>query len=390
MASCDSTDQVRILFALAGLHRVDRGAEVAFIAIASELARIGHEVTLIGSGPQRPDAPYRFIHAPAAARERFERWPKVPALRSETGWEEATFAPGLLRKFRPSDYDVTATCAFPWTHWALRRPALGGKRPKHVFITQNGDWPATSNDREFRFFDCDGLVCTNPDYFERNRERYRCALIPNGVDLERFAPGPAERARFGLAAGPLVLMVSALIPSKNVAEGIRAMAEIPDATLVVAGDGPQRDEIHRLANELIPGRFRQITLAAADMPALYRSVDAFLHLSTDESFGNVFVEAMASGLPVVAYDTARTRWIIGDDGCFPRKRSPKELAAAIRLALERGGSSAAMARKRAEGFGWPAIAEEYSRFFEEVQSPLAAPPTRCETQVRADEGLKRR
>jgi glycosyltransferase involved in cell wall biosynthesis len=367
MASRDSSDQVRILFTLAGLHRVDRGAEVAFIAVASELARAGHDVTLIGSGPVRADRPYRYIQAPAVPRERFERFPKFPPLRNETAWEEASFAPGLLAKYRPGDFDIAATCAFPFTHWALRRPVVAGKRPRQVFITQNGDWPAYAHKAEFRFFACDGLVCTNPDYFERNKDRYRSVLIPNGVDLTRFGPGAPERARFGLPEkGPIVLMVSALIASKNVAEGIAAMVRVPDATLLVAGDGPLRDELSKLAGALIPGRYRQLPVPAAEMPPLYRSADAFLHLSTDESFGNVFVEALASGLPVIAIDTPRTRWILGDEGIFPETPDANGLAAAIKAGLAAGPSSALGARRRSEQFGWPAIASRYAEFFHEL------------------------
>jgi glycosyltransferase involved in cell wall biosynthesis len=358
---------MRILFALAGLHRIDRGAEVAFIAVASELARSGHEVTLIGSGPERPNRPYRYLRAPVLSRERFESFPKLPVLRNETAWEEASFAPGLLAKYRPRDFDVTATCAFPFTHWALRRPVIGGRRPRHVFITQNGDWPAFSDKAEFRFFRCEGLVCTNPDYFQRNHERYRSALIPNGVDLEAFAPGPGERARFGLPeSAPVVLMVSALIASKNVAEGIAAVARVPKATLVLAGDGPLRDDLNKLAGELLPGRYRQLTVRAEDMPALYRSADVFMHLSVDESFGNVFVEALASGLPIVAYDTARTRWIIGNEGLFAKRRDAEGLAAAVMVALDQGKTGAARSRQRAEAFGWPAIAARYGQFFGEL------------------------
>jgi glycosyltransferase involved in cell wall biosynthesis len=367
MASRSSSDQVRILFTLAGLHRVDRGAEVAFIAVASELARLGHDVTLIGSGPQRPGRPYRYMQAPAIDRRRFEAFPKVPLLRNETGWEEASFVPGLLARYRPADFDITATCAFPFTHWALRRPVLSGKRPRHVFITQNGDWPAYSRKAEFRFFGCDGLVCTNPDYLERNQGRYRCALIPNGVDLNAFAPGEQTRSRFGLPEhGAIVLMVSALIASKNVAEGIAALAAVPDATLVVAGDGPLRADLAKLAAELLPGRYRQLTVPAADMPALYRSADVFMHLSTDESFGNVFVEALASGLPVVAYDTPRTRWIVGNEGFFPQTRDRDSLAASVLAALKAGQGSRDSARARAQDFGWSAIASKYEQFFREV------------------------
>ena len=79
-------------------------------------------------------------------------------------------------------------------------------------------------------------------------------MIPNGVDLERFRAGASERKRFGLPErGPVVLMVSALIASKNVAEGIAAVAKIPHANLVVAGDGPLRHDLNKLAGELLRG-----------------------------------------------------------------------------------------------------------------------------------------
>jgi glycosyltransferase involved in cell wall biosynthesis len=368
MTAGASTDQVRIAFALAGLHRVERGAEVAFISIARELAKAGHEVTLIGSGPERRGQPYTYLRAPAISRKRFEGFPQLPTLRSESAWEEATFVPGLLAKYRPSDFDISVTCAFPLTHWALRRPVFGAKRPRHVFVTQNGDWPAVSDKAEFRFFSCDGLVCTNPDYFERNRENYRCVLIPNGVDLSAFSPGSSERARFGLPEkGQIVLMVSALIESKKVAEGIKAVARIPETTLVVAGDGPLRGGLAKLAAELLPERYVQLTVPAAEMPMLYRSADVFLHLSTDESFGNVFVEAMATGLPIVAIDTPRTRWIIGDHGVFPKGSGDNDLAGAILSALRSGRGASAAFRKRAQKFGWPAIAAKYAEFFGELR-----------------------
>jgi glycosyltransferase involved in cell wall biosynthesis len=358
---------MRILFALAGLHRVDRGAEIAFMSVASQLARQGDEVTLIGSGPERPGREYRYIQAPSIRRENFERWPSLPMFRNETAWEEASFVPGLLRAYRPSDYDVTLTCAYPWTSWTLRRPSAG-RRPKHVFVTQNGDWPAFSDSSEFRLFDCDGLICTNPEYFERNKERYRASLIPNGVDPVRFSPGPSERARLGLPEnGPIVLMVSALIASKNVDEAIRAVALLPDVRLVVAGDGPLRDEMKALADQLIPGRYVRVSLPSEDMPALYRSADAFLHLSRDESFGNVFVEAMACGTPVVAYDLPRTRWIVGDGGFLTADRNPEVIASELKRAMERDDDGSSLV-ERAQAFQWTSVAGQYRNFLEQVVS----------------------
>jgi glycosyltransferase involved in cell wall biosynthesis len=356
---------MRILLALAGLHRVDRGAEIAFMSVASQLARQGDEVTLIGSGPERPGREYRYIQAPSIRRENFERWPSLPMFRNETAWEEASFVPGLLRAYRPSDYDVTLTCAYPWTSWTLRRPAVG-RRPKHVFVTQNGDWPAFSDSSEFRLFDCDGLICTNPEYYERNKQRYRAALIPNGVDPVQFSPGPSERARLGLPeSGPIVLMVSALIASKNVDEAIRAVALLPDVTLVVAGDGPLRDEMRALADKLIPGNYLRVSLPSKDMAPLYRSADAFLHLSRDESFGNVFVEAMACGTPVVAYDLPRTRWIVGDGGFLATDRNSEAIASKLKQAMDREDDGSSLV-ERAQGFQWISVAGQYRAFLEQV------------------------
>jgi glycosyltransferase involved in cell wall biosynthesis len=356
---------MKIAFALAGFHRYDRGAETALIALARELAATGDEVTLIGSGEKRPGEPYRFIHAGSVRREKFERFPRFPALRSETGWEEATFAAGLLRAFRAADYDLTISCGYPWTNWALRRS--GRRGPRHVFVTQNGDYPAQSDASEFRFFGCDGLVCTNPDYFERNKDRWNCALIPNGIDPTCFSIGDAERAAFGLAAdAPIVLMVSACIETKRVEDGIRAVAGVPGVHLVVAGDGPLRDKLQALADAMLPGRFTRLTAPAARMPALYRSANAFLHMSKEESFGNVYIEAMACGLPVVGHDTPRLRWIVGDDEYLADTTDIAATSARIAQALGEDGAGAEQRAAKAEAFAWPRVAAQYRTFFEQV------------------------
>ena len=346
---------------------MNRGAEIAFLAVAQELAKSGEDVTLIGSGPEIAGRPYRYVQVGAVPRERFEKFPKVPALRGDTAWEDLTFSAGLLRAYRPQDFDLTVTCAYPFTNWVLRRPVIGRHRPPHVFVTQNGDWPAYSDDAEYSFFGCEGLVCINPDYEERNRRRYRCALIPNGVDTDRFSPGARNRQMFDLETdAPTVLMVSAMIPSKNIAAGIDAVSRIPDARLVVAGDGPLREELRMRADEVMPGRFRQIQVSPEKMPDLYRAADVFLHLSKDESFGNVYVEAMACGLPVVAYDLPRTRWFVGEAGMLCQSEEADALARTVSEALEAGPERAEKSIARASQFKWEQIAQQYRSFFADV------------------------
>ena len=292
---------MKVLFALPGFHRYSRGAETALISLATELAKSGDAVTLIGSGQPSAAAPYRFLHAGSVRRENFKSLPTMPVLRNQFVYEEMTFVPALFRQYRPAEYDVTVTCGYPFTNWMLRRPVWRGARPPHVFVTENGDWPAYGNNSEYQFFGCEGLVCTNPDFFERNKSRWRCRMIPNGVDCDRFRLGPSQRQELGLPQDKLiVLMVSALDPTKRVEVGIQAVSKIPDAHMVVAGDGPLRQVVDADAARLLPGRFTRLSLPAERMPALYRSADVFLHLCKEESFGNVFIEAMACGIPVVA------------------------------------------------------------------------------------------
>jgi glycosyltransferase involved in cell wall biosynthesis len=364
---------VKILFALPGLHRYSRGAEVAFISIARELSKLGESVTLIGSGTPEKPAPYRFLQAESIRRERFEGFPFIPVFRNECCYEEMTFVPSLAWRYRPADYDITVTCSYPFTNWVLRRPVLKGTRPLHVFVTQNGDWPSVAkrsgNKSEYRFFGCDGLVCINPDYLKRNENDWNCRLIPNGVDCDRFRPGAGNRAEFGIPQDRfIVLMVSALIPIKRVEVGIEAVSRIPDAHLVVAGDGPLRDKIASLASAMLPGRFTRVSLSADRMPTLYQSADVFLHCSRDEAFGNVFGEALACGLPIVAHEMPRIRWIVGDEEFLVDTNDPASIAASLERARGSGHESSLQRVARAKRFSWDTIAGEYRQFFKDVMS----------------------
>jgi glycosyltransferase involved in cell wall biosynthesis len=351
------------------MHRVARGAELTFEAIATELARRGtDEVTVVGSGPPLPDRPYSYRGHGLVPRERFERFPKVPVFRTEYAYEEGTWVVGELFRYRPSTADVTVTCSYPFVNWMLTRWPPFRPRPAHVFMTGNGDHAAFSTHREFRFFRCDGLICTNPVHFERNRDRWPSVLIPNGIDPERFRPGPPVREQLGLPTdAPIVLMVSALIESKRVLEGVRAVAALPDAVVVVAGDGPLRREFDALCEEVLPGRHHRVSLPAEQMPDLYRSVDVLLHPTLFESFGNVYVEAMAVGLPVVAHDSEVTRWILGESSRLVDATDQRALTDAVKSAIEDGrdddvAASAEVARR----FSWQTVAEQYRQFLAEV------------------------
>lgn len=365
---------MRIAFVLPGLHRVQRGAEAAFLALARELSAFGDmEVTVIGAGDTPWDVPYRFLHADCTPRETFRKWPSLPPFRSEYRYEEFSFARHLRRVYDPAAYDATLTCSYPFVQWALRRKKHG-KRPLQIYVTENGDWAARRLNMEYRFFRCDGLVCTNPEYFRRHRETYHAMLAPNGIDVAAFSPGPDRRTELKLPQGrPLFLMVSALIESKHPAAGIEAVAQIPGAALVIAGDGPLRPACDALGRELLGDRYQRITLPSEQMPDLYRSADVLLHLSREEAFGNIYVEAAACGLPVVAHDYETPRWILEDLGLFvdtsDRAALADALKAAAASAAERDAEDAH--RRLSARFAWPVIAKQYHRFLWETYQTAA-------------------
>jgi glycosyltransferase involved in cell wall biosynthesis len=360
---------MRIAIILPGLHQVTRGAEVAFEAIARELAQLEHtNVTLFGSGQHREGEPYEFRHVPCISRENFETWPKLKLLRSEYIYEEFTFLPGLLKAYNPQEFDITITCSYPFINWLLR---IRGKnhRPAHLFVTQNGDYPAQANHSEWRFFNCDGLVCINQDYFQRNQNQWNCKLITNGVNLDRFSPQPVNRSQFDLPENvPIALMVSALIQSKRVAEGIQAAAEVEDLHLVVCGDGPERERVNHLGQQLMPGRFHWKKLSYDQMPDIYRVADVFLHMSINEPFGNVYLEALATGLPIVTHDRSVSRWILEDSSILVDTTDSSQVVAGLQQALTQNSSEAISIRRSLveQRFAWQHIARKYYDFCKEI------------------------
>ena len=138
---------------------------------------------------------------------------------------------------------------------------------------------------------------------------------------------------------------------------------------MVAGDGPLREEVDRLAAEVLPGRFLRATFPHQQMPGLYRCADVFLHTAIGESFGNVYIEALASGTPVVAHDDEVTRWILERHARLVDTTSEETLVEALRGAIDSGAEGAEeRAAFAASRYAWSAIAERYADFFERVHA----------------------
>jgi glycosyltransferase involved in cell wall biosynthesis len=265
-------------------------------------------------------------------------------------------------KFNPADYDVTVTCGFPFTNRVLRNH----KGTPHVFVTQNGDHMLSAPQIDYRSFDCDGLVCTNPVIYERHRNRWPSALIPNGVDVKEFSPNQTNRPA---GEPPTALMVSALTPSKHVIEGIRAAAAVKNLKLVIAGKGEMVALVERTGRDLIPGRFHVHPHPPDEMPDVYREADVFLHMSQDEPSAIAYLEALATGLPIVAHDSPVTRWTFEETAHLVDTNDSAAVTAALRQAIETNSAEKIAARRELADrrFAWPMIGRRYLDFFRQVK-----------------------
>ncbi|MGW1769316.1 glycosyltransferase family 4 protein [Streptomyces sp. NPDC002073] len=152
-----------------------------------------------------------------------------------------------------------------------------------------------------------------------DRAAARMVQLPPGVDEKTFHPesGGAEvRARLGLTDRPVVVCVSRLVPRKGQDTLILAMprilAEVPDAVLLIVGGGPYEQDLRRLAAETGVGDSVRFTGAVpwAELPAHYGAGDVFAMPCRTrrggldvEGLGIVYLEASATGLPVVAGDS---------------------------------------------------------------------------------------
>jgi len=188
-------------------------------------------------------------------------------------------------------------------------------------------------------------------------------LWSRGVDLEKFAPSKSSPEwRWGISAGRpetvILLYVGRLAAEKRVEWLLPVIQSIPYAHLVIVGDGPMREDLQALfkgTNTTFTGY-----LQGEDLARAYASSDIFVFPSANETFGNVVLEAMASGLPVVAPRSGGVMdsVIDGETGLlFESDRQEDLVSSVLKIitdprALWRMGSAA---RQAASKRGWNGV-----------------------------------
>lgn len=337
---------MKIAFFSLSYGTVERGAETFIGELSRRLVRMGHQVDIISG---------RSLHAP--------RWPLFWRLYLDpSGFQGALFTLKNLPKLLREKYDVIIPIDGGWQPALIRVITwlYGGKM---VISGQSGKgW----DDRNNLWCFPDAFISLS-NFLEMWAKRVNPLVnvryIPNGVDLGKFKPS-GRRILYNLPR-PIILCVGALTDEKRIDLTIKAVAKMGRASLIVAGEGPLESQLKTLGKTLLGTRFHLSKYGYEKMPEVYRGADVFTLASPwYRSFEIVIVEALASGLPIVANDDEIRKQIVKDAGLLVDPTNIASYAKALDIALNtRWGNRP---RQQAETFSWDKIAKEYEKLFKKL------------------------
>lgn len=192
----------------------------------------------------------------------------------------------------------------------------------------------------------------------------RIRVVRNGVDLEFFRPVDRTAARAGLGlTGRVALSVGNLVELKGHHLAVEALARTPGWTLLIAGAGPQEQELRRRIAALgLEGRVRLLgSLSPEALVQYYSACDLLLLASSREGMPNVVLEAMACGLPVAATAVGGIPEVLveGRTGFFIDERSAEGVARSLRR-FESMDLDPDTIRGHAMAHGWAATADAHT------------------------------
>ena len=355
----------------------------------------GHEVLVLGPTVDDPPVrqPGRFLPVPSVpfpGRSEYQFSTRFPArIRRQV----EAFAPDLVHLATP---DILGHRALRWA----RRRGLPVVSTYHTHFVSYLDYYGLGAGRPLfhaiarHFYNRCTEVYVPTAAMETDLRgqgvRVPIRLWPRGIELDRFSPAhrsEAWRSEHGFGPDEVVVsFVSRLVKEKGLdvfSDVIRSLqAEGLPVRALVVGDGPERGSL----GALLPRAAFAGHLGGTDLATAYASSDIFLFPSETETFGNVTLEAMASGLPAVCADAAGSQSLV-DDGrtgllCPPRD-SGAFTAAVRRLVLDADFRRVlgAAGRESARLYTWPAVLARMESYYAGVTGTRASEPSRRSSGV---------
>jgi D-inositol-3-phosphate glycosyltransferase len=370
---------------LATLGGVDAGGQNAHVAeLSTALAADGHEVRVY-TRRDHPDLPdvvplddrVDVVHVPAGPAAAVPKDELLPYMGDFAEWLTASWGTEWRPDIAHAHFWMSGLAAVTAGR-ACEVPvvqtyhALGSVKRRHQGAADTSPAHRIGYERELgRAVDRVVVQCQDEigELVRIGVPRSRMALVPSGVNVERFTPDGPRIPRGGARR---ILTVARLVERKGIEDLIRALGAVPGAELVVVGGPPAAEldadpyarRLRMLAESCgVADRLRLAgAVAAREMPAWYRSADVVAATPWYEPFGLTVLEAMACGVPVVATAVGGLSDTVVDGvtGDLVEPRDPAGLGVTLRRLLadelRRMTYAAAAVDRAAHSYAWPRIA----------------------------------
>jgi 1,2-diacylglycerol 3-alpha-glucosyltransferase len=380
---------MKIALLCSGLGRVHRGHEV-FARGLFTLLQGDTDITLFKGAGEPSAREHVLAHVPRDATSLAgmhlpvsSKWQAAAVEVERMRVEGETFAYAALRPLLEGSFDILHCLEQEVCRVLYAQRHLFARTPK-ILWSNGGALPAAD------IPPCD-FVQEHTEYNLARSARHKAFLIPHGVDTQRFQPGTHShfRQQHGIPADAFVVISVGTICywHKRMDHVIREVAEVPGAWLVIVGqESPDTAAIKALGHELMGPRIVFATLAHAELPQAYAAANVFVLGSLFETFGIVYIEAMAMGLPVVCTAHPNQRGIV-QEGVFLDMQRRGALAAVLRdTSSERwrelGHRGVQTARQR---FDLAALKQQYlERYAAIAAAPVNLPRFNLKKQLAAN------
>lgn len=319
-------------------------------------------------------------HGVAVHHPRFLSLPGMP--RRMLPHAMALGALSVVRRLQREGFDFDLIDAHFYYPDGVAAALLGRWLSRPVMITARGSdityWPSQPAVQRMILWAAEQAACNAAvsealvaEMVRMGCDADKLVALRNGVDLQLFHEEPRAAARAALGVdGVVVLSVGNLIELKGHHLAIEAIADLPGATLVIIGAGPEEASLRaQVARLELAARVRFVSVVPqAELRRYYSAADVLVLASSREGWPNVLLEAMACGTPVVATSVWGIPEIVAAPaaGELIAERSAAALRAGIERVLDRRIDRRAT-RAYAEGFGWEATSRAQLEVFARIR-----------------------
>lgn len=337
---------------------IPRGVETFVHELSNQLVSIGHNVTVIQNGPKVKNSSYSTISIGLPVDWKHTSKSKFPFT---SYWELLIkrFTSESLKRIDKNSVDIIFPTNGRWQAILCRIWAFVHRK---IMIVSGQSGPGFDDRCVLWCFPnvFVGMTKYHVEWAKHANPFVKLATIPNGVDITKFN-NSVKPIKIDLPR-PIIVSVAAFVPNKRLDLAIKAVAKLQKGSLLLIGSGQEHENLTKLGNKLLPGRFMIKSAVYEDIQHIYPSVDLFTFPTVAwESFGIVMLEAMASGLAVVGNDDPIRKEIIGNAGFVVDPTDTEKYSQVLQNAIDKDWHELPI--KRAEHFSWIKIANQYEEIF---------------------------